>query len=81
MQKVRPSSIYIQAGAFSVAENAERLRARLGLVTKTDISPAMVGGRTFYRVRIGPIATVDQADQLLGRIVGAGASDAKIIVD
>jgi rare lipoprotein A len=81
VQKVRPSSIYIQAGAFSVAENAERLRARLGQVTKTDISPAMVGGRTFYRVRIGPIATVDQADQLLGQIVSAGAGDAKIIVD
>jgi rare lipoprotein A len=80
-QKVRPSSIYIQAGAFSVAENAERLRTRLGQVAKTDISPAMVGGRTFYRVRIGPIATVDQADQLLARIVGAGAGDAKIIVD
>jgi rare lipoprotein A len=41
----------------------------------------MVGGRTFYRVRIGPIATVDQADQLLGQIVSAGAGDAKIIVD
>ena len=80
-RKVRPSSIYIQAGAFSVAENAERLRTRLGQVAKTDISPAMVGGRTFYRVRIGPIATVDQADQLLARIVGAGAGDAKIIVD
>jgi rare lipoprotein A len=81
VQKVRPSGIYIQAGAFSVAENAERLRAKLGQVTKTDISPTMVGGRTFYRVRIGPIATVDQADQILARVVGAGAGDAKIVVD
>jgi rare lipoprotein A len=81
VQKVRPSNIYIQAGAFSVAENAERLRSRLGQITKTDISPAFVGGRTFYRVRIGPIATVDQADQLLGQVVGAGAGDAKIVVD
>jgi rare lipoprotein A len=81
VQKVRPSNIYIQAGAFSVAENAERLRSRLGQITKTDISPAVVGGRTFYRVRIGPIATVDQADQLLGQVVVAGAGDAKIVVD
>ncbi len=81
VQKVRPTSIFIQAGAFSVAENAERLRTRLGQVTKADISPTVVSGRTFYRVRIGPIATVDQADQLLSRVVGAGASGAKIIVD
>ncbi len=81
VQKVRPSGIYIQAGAFSVSENAERLQVKLNQVTKTEISPAMVGGREFYRVRIGPIATVDEADQLLARVVGAGASDAKIVVD
>jgi len=81
IEKVRPSGIYIQAGSFSVAENAERLRSKLGHVTKTDISQTLVGGRTFYRVRIGPIGTVDEADQLLGRVVGAGAGEAKIIVD
>jgi rare lipoprotein A len=81
VQRVRPTAIFIQAGAFSVAENAERLRTRLGQVTKTDISPTVVSGRTFYRVRIGPIATVDEADQLLSRVIGAGAGDAKIIVD
>jgi len=81
VQKVRPSSIYIQAGAFSVAENAERLRTRLAQVTKTDVSPATVSGRTFYRVRIGPIATVDEADQILSRVVAVGGGDAKIIVD
>lgn len=81
VQKVHPTAIFIQAGAFSVVENAERLRAKLKQVTKTDISPAVVNGKTFYRVRVGPVATVDEADQLLSRIVGAGASDAKIIVD
>lgn len=81
VQKVHPTSIFIQAGAFSVAENAERLRARLDQVTKTQISQAVVSGRMFYRVRIGPIATVDEADALLTRVVGAGAGDAKIIVD
>ncbi len=81
VQKVRPSSIYIQAGAFSVAENAERMRAKLGLITKANIAPANVGGRMFYRVRIGPIATVDQADQILAQVVAAGAGEAKIVVD
>jgi rare lipoprotein A len=81
VQKVHPTGIFVQAGSFSVAENAERLRTKLGSVVKAQISPAVVNGRTFYRVRVGPVATVDEAYQMLNRVVGAGAGDAKIIVD
>lgn len=81
VQTVSHSSIFIQAGAFSVVENAERLRTQLNRVAKTDISPALVNGRTFYRVRIGPLASVEEADQMLTRIVAAGGGDPKIIVD
>jgi rare lipoprotein A len=80
-QKVKPSSIYVQAGAFGVQENAERLRAKLAVVGRTDIFVANVDGKTFYRVRVGPVATVDQADELLNRVVGAGANGAKIVVN
>ncbi len=80
-QKVKPSGIYIQAGAFGVAENAQRLQAKLAGVGKTDVSQAMVDGKTFYRVRVGPIANVDQADAMLNRVVAAGANGAKIVVN
>ena len=80
-QKVRPSGIYIQAGAFGVAENAQRLRAKLAGVGNTDISQAVIEGKTFYRVRVGPVANVDQADRLLVRVVAAGANGAKIVVN
>ncbi|MDB5397686.1 MAG: lipoprotein [Rhodospirillales bacterium] len=80
-QKVRPSGIYIQAGAFGVAENAQRLQAKLAGVGKTDISQAVVDGRTFYRVRVGPAANVNDADGLLSRVVAAGANGAKIVVN
>jgi rare lipoprotein A len=80
-QKVRPSSIYVQAGAFGVQENAERLRAKLSAVGRTDIFAANVDGKTFYRVRVGPVGTVDEADALLNRVVGAGANGAKIVVN
>ena len=80
-QKVRPSGIYIQAGAFGVAENAQRLRAKLAGVGNTDISQAVIEGKTFYRVRVGPVANVDQADRLLARVVAAGANGAKIVVN
>ena len=80
-QKVRPSAIYIQAGAFGVEENAQRLKAKLASVGRTDIYVANVEGKTFYRVRVGPVSTVDQADELLARVVGAGANGAKIVVN
>ncbi len=80
-QKVKPSGIYIQAGAFGVAENAQRLQAKLAGVGKTDVSQATIDGKTFYRVRIGPVASVDQADALLNRVVAAGANGAKIVVN
>jgi len=78
---VKPTGIYIQAGAFGFAANAEKLRVKLVAVGKTDISTATVNGQTFYRVRVGPIATVEQADQMLNRVVGAGANGAKIVVN
>jgi rare lipoprotein A len=80
-QKVKPTSIYVQAGSFGVQENAERLRAKLASVGRTDIFSAIVDGRTFYRVRVGPVGTVDEADALLTRVVGAGANGAKIVVN
>jgi rare lipoprotein A len=80
-QKVKPSAIYIQAGAFGVEENAQRMKTKLASVGRTDIYVANVDGKTFYRVRVGPVATVDQADELLSRVVGAGANGAKIVVN
>jgi len=80
-QKVRPSAIYVQAGAFGVEENAQRLKAKLAGVGRTDIYVANVDGKMFYRVRVGPVANVDQADELLNRVVGAGANGAKIVVN
>jgi rare lipoprotein A len=40
-----------------------------------------VNGSALYRVRIGPVGSVDEADQLLDRVVGSGAPDARIVVD
>ena len=59
-QKVKPSSIYIQAGAFGVQDNAERLRAKLAPVGRTDIYVANVDGKTFYRVWSARSRTVDR---------------------
>lgn len=77
----RGGQIYVQAGAFQVRDNAQRLQTRLAALGPAQVSPAVVGGQRFYRVRLGPIAEVAQADALLGRVIQAGHGDAKIVVD
>jgi rare lipoprotein A len=79
---VRPSNIYVQAGSFSVADNANRLAASLrGLGNGAEVRPALVAGRQFYRVRLGPVRSVEQADALLSRVVSAGGKNAIIVVE
>jgi rare lipoprotein A len=79
--KVHPTAIYVQAGAFGVAGNAQRMLAKLHGFSRAEITQAVVNGKMFYRVRVGPIADVDQADATLSRVVSAGADGAKIVVD
>ena len=78
---VRPTNIYIQAGAFTRADNANRLKAKLANLGNVRVSGSYVNGANFYRVRIGPLGSVDEADRLLDRVVGSGVPDARIVVD
>ncbi len=78
---VRPTAIYIQAGAFSRADNANRLKDRLATLGNVRVMGGKANGSALYRVRIGPVGSVDEADRLLDRVVGSGAPDARIVVD
>lgn len=79
--EVRPSSIYVQAGAFTIYDNAERLRRSLSAVGQANIQQAQVNGQQFYRVRVGPAPTVQAADHLLSQVVAMGHDRAIIMVD
>jgi cell division protein FtsN len=41
----------------------------------------MYGEQQLFRVRIGPIRRLKRADALLERLIGAGYTQAKIVVD
>lgn len=77
---VDPTDIYIQVGAFSVADNARAVEARLRPVANVQLQPARVNGQLFHRVRIGPIDNVSSADGLLDQVINYGFSAAEIIV-
>jgi cell division protein FtsN len=52
--------VVLQAGSFKQATEAEKMQAQLALVGITaKIQRASVDDETWYRVRIGPIATVE----------------------
>lgn len=80
-QPVRSTGIFVQVGAFSRHDNALRLQARMSAVGHPQIQPATVRGQTVYRVRFGPVASVEEADRLLDSVIAAGQQDAKVVVD
>ncbi len=81
VQPVQPTQIYIQAGAFTKQANATRLKARLDPLGAVKVTPVKSNGLSVYRVRLGPIPSVEEADKLLGRVVDAGMPEARIVVD
>jgi rare lipoprotein A len=78
---VKATQIYIQAGAFAVAGNALAVKHRLDSLGAVTVMGARINGVDLYRVRLGPIPNVDEADKLLGRVFATGLTGARIIVD
>lgn len=78
---VPASNIFVQAGSFVRIANAERLRARLSSLGQTRIATAQVGDAQYFRVRLGPMVSVTEADRLLATLHGNGFRDARVIVE
>lgn len=73
---------YIQVGAFSDRVNAQRMYQKLRTLGKlVGIYEAVVNGQLLYRVRIGPIKEVDQADKLVARLYEYGVTEHHIVVN
>jgi len=75
--------IYLQVGAFSDSDNAERLAQRLRQANlgAVQILDAQVNGRQLHRVRVGPLANVNQADLVSARIESMGLPPPAVAVD
>ena len=74
-------TLYVQVGAFTVQEHAERVVARLhaaGLAGAFIFGPPVTRSR-LYRVRIGPVGGVPEFDQLVGRLNALGYPGARLV--
>lgn len=72
--------IYVQAGAFTVLDNATKLQQQLAKLGPVSTSDIMINGTVFHRVRVGPVTSVDEADKLLSRIKRNGILNARTVV-
>jgi rare lipoprotein A len=78
----RPSGrIYVQAGAFAVRDNAQRVRERIAGLGSVAVTTVSVDGIEVYRVRLGPVDSTAEADRLLARVVNSGYPEARIVGD
>ena len=76
------SEIFIQVGAFSSRDNAEQLRTRLNRqFNDLNVAAAFHDDLRLYRVRIGPLASREQADRLIERIILNGLGQPRLIID
>jgi rare lipoprotein A len=77
------TAIYIQLGAFESEANARGLQERLLKAGEFDVhvEPAKVLDKSLYRVRMGPLASVAEADRAYLRLESLGFSGHRIVVD
>lgn len=79
--EARTERLFIQAGAFSRRDSAERVKSHIAGLGNVQVTSATVNGVAMYRVRIGPFASDQQARRLLVRIVDSGYRGARIVGD
>jgi rare lipoprotein A len=77
------SDLYVQAGAFATEANASRLLAQLRSkgVDKCFVRQDQVNGQPMYRVRVGPIPSVNEFDRVVKQLRSLGVADARLAVN
>lgn len=83
MQDLPTQSLYIQVGAFGEQANADRAIRTLqaaGISNAFSVA-TQSNGQTLRRIRIGPIASVDQFDSLVARLAKLGYPQARLAQD
>ncbi len=78
-----PPALYVQAGAFADVQNAQRALDKLhgaGLASAFLVPPVQ-GRSRLYRLRLGPVASVAEFDQLAARLAALGMPDARLATE
>jgi rare lipoprotein A len=72
--------MFIQAGVFATHENARRrVESLLAAGIELASLEEMNGERTLHRVRVGPLASVEEFDLTMKQLRGLGIDDARLL--
>lgn len=82
MEIAATENLYLQVGAFSSQENAERLRDEILLQQIAGVRIVETTGTagTFYRVQVGPLSDTGEAERIAGALKPLGISESRSIV-
>ena len=82
-EKSRPTRLFVQVGSFRAASNATNLRTKLSAISRfpVRVRRAMSEGRVMYRVWLGPVSSVEEANQVSQVLGVLGVEDPRIIVE
>lgn len=74
--------LFLQVGAFISEQNAEKLKRRLTRMIKpSQVHTNFAAEKNVYRVRIGPLASVEEADELSSQLSNKGIPSTQIVID
>ncbi|MCP4042960.1 MAG: septal ring lytic transglycosylase RlpA family protein [Gammaproteobacteria bacterium] len=81
--KVSVVDLFLQVGAFSNRDNAVRIKSRIHSAVQAAIriQEVVADDQLLYRVRLGPLAGVEEADRLVEQLARLGIRDPHIIVE
>ncbi|MBF0308401.1 MAG: septal ring lytic transglycosylase RlpA family protein [Magnetococcales bacterium] len=77
---VRPR-LFIQTGAFQAFDNARRMLERLRPLGPAHIQRMQFKDSLFFRVRLGPVEDVEQADALVSNLASRGFGEGRVVVE
>ena len=73
------STHYVQTGAYSTRDSAQRVAKYLRQVGQVLVEETQYHGDTLYRVKLGPYKTQQEAGDMLDKIAGMGFNDAIVV--
>ena len=65
--------LFLQAGSFSTANDADNQKAKLALMgVEAVVQQVMVQDKTYFRVRVGPYSKIDELNRVRADLAKAG---------
>ena len=73
--------IWIQIASFSNKKSANILKSKFNSIKNINVKKAILKGKFFYRVRVGPFNKIDETKKIYNFLIKSGMEGTKIFVE